>query len=145
MIAVILNLYAKGKCRESECKEGINNLTRAYGRQFCHKKPSRISVEADRAAYGARCPKDHVVPIKHLMAHLMGEAKASGRINAKQIIAFLDTHSITCKITESEDQKLRTAKLWDKMPASSICPHTGRILNIWARYEHPDVEIELLP
>jgi hypothetical protein len=142
VIAVILNLYGEGGCRDSECKEGINNLMRAYGRQFCHRRPSRVSVAAARAVDGTECPKDHVVPIKVLMAHLMGCARR-GRIEVAQVMSFLDENSVTCKITAGEDKKLRDARLWNSMPEGSVCKQTGLILNLWARYEHPDVDIEL--
>jgi hypothetical protein len=149
VIAVILNLYADGRCLDSECKEGINNLTRAYGKRFCHKKPSHISVEAAKASEGTRCPVDHVVPVKVLMAHLMGLAKKERikkrRINETQVMAFLDENSMTCKITEWEDQKLRKAKLWQEMPKGSVCQNTGLIHERWARYEHELVRIERAP
>jgi hypothetical protein len=142
VISVILNLYGGGGCRYSECKEGINNLTRAYGRQFCHRKPSRVSVTAARAPEGTECPEDHVVPVKVLMAHLMACAK-QGPIEPEQVMSFLDENSLTCKITAEEDKKLRDARLWNAMPEGSLCRQTGLILNQWARYEHQLVAIEL--
>jgi hypothetical protein len=142
VISVILNLYGDGGCRDSECKEGINNLMRAYGRQFCHRKPSRVSVAAACAPDGTDCPEDHVVPVKVLMAHLMGCAK-QGRITVEQVMSFLDENSLTCRITAGEDKKLRDARLWNAMPDGSVCLQTGLILDRWARYEHPLVAIEL--
>jgi len=142
VIAVILNLYGEGGCRGSECKEGINNLTRAYGRQFCHKQPSRISAAAANAAEGTQFAKDHVVPVKVLMAHLMGRAK-QGRIEVEEVMSFLDQNSLLCKITADEDDRLRKARLWNAMPEGSVCEQTGLIRNHWARYEDPQVAIEL--
>jgi hypothetical protein len=143
VISVILNLYAVGGCRDSECKEGINHLIRAYGKQFCHAKPSSISAAAAGAREGTEFRKDHIVPVKVLMAHLMGYAKQHGSITEKEIVAFLDENSRTCKITEGEDQKLRTARLWNAMPDGSVCTRTGLILNPWARYQDERVRIEL--
>ena len=148
LIWISLDALKRKKCSESDCKEAINNLIRAYGHHktltwgesFFHSlKFYDQSSKFKKGGVKDKNYLEHVIPIKVIMDILI-EHMYSGEITGpSNVVAYLKELLIICRITEKEEKNLRDHKLTSTMCVNEEMSYAKIKENKFIRYKTCDI------
>jgi len=138
LIWMALDALKRKQCSESDCKEVINHLIRAYGhhktltwgKSFFHSR--KFFDEFNKSTMRDSRRKtylEHVIPIKVIMNILIDHILAEKIKDKHDVVAYLAELLIICRITEDEENALRQKKLTSKMHQSREMSYSTRPAN----------------
>jgi hypothetical protein len=127
---------------ENDCKVVLNHLVRAFSEPLEKKgdrKYYRSKLIVD--GYTGETIKDHVVPVKEIMAWLFQRPDVEINVESiSELEQWLSSKLLIAEITTSEDAQLNSRGLQSRMPADWTgkpdCPYQA---NPWARYMQAEI------